>query len=193
MTLRVSKKQGDVPTRDDEITIRLGRTSDLQACRLIENDAAGIFEAINMSEIDDDSPSDIATLDEASRDGRLWLACDDDDVPVGFAYTHTVDDCPHIQELAVLRAWQRRGIGARLIEAIARAARQAGAEAVTLTTFGDVPWNGPYYARLGFRTLSEDELSAALREILAEEKALGLDVTRRIAMRLDLCAPTPMG
>ena len=191
--MRNSKKGGDVPTRDDEITIRLGRTSDLQACRLIENDAAGIFQAIGMNEIDDDPPSDLATLDEAGRDGRLWLACDDDDVPVGFAYTHAVNDYPHIQEIAVLRAWQSRGIGARLIEAIARAARQAGAEAVTLTTFGDVPWNGPYYARLGFRTLGEDELSAALREILAEEKALGLDVTRRIAMRLDLCAPISMG
>jgi len=131
-------------------------------------------------------------LDEASRDGRLWVACDSNDVPVGFAYTRSIDDCPHIQELAVLHACQRRGIGARLIEAIAGAARRTGAEAVTLTTFGDVPWNGPYYGRLGFRTLAANELSAALRKVFAEEETLGLDVSRRVAMRLDLRASIAM-
>jgi len=145
-----------------------------------------------MSAIDDDPPTDLAMLDEASRDGRLWVACDSNDVPVGFAYTRTIDACPHIQELAVLHACQRRGIGARLIEAIAGAARRTGAEAVTLTTFGDVPWNGPYYGRLGFRALAANELSAALRQVFAEEEALGLDVSRRVAMRLDLRASIAM-
>ena len=41
--------------------------------------------------------------------------------------------------------------------------------AVTLTTFRDVPWNAPYYERLGFRTLAADEITPGLAAIRAHE------------------------
>ncbi|NUO59744.1 MAG: GNAT family N-acetyltransferase, partial [Hamadaea sp.] len=56
----------------------------------------------------------------------------------------------------------------------------------TLTTFVEVPWNAPYYARHGYRLLGEDELTSGLRAIRAREAALGLDKWPRTAMRRDL-------
>jgi hypothetical protein len=55
-----------------------------------------------------------------------------------------------------------------------------------LTTFTDVPWNAPYYQRLGFRRLSDDKLTPGLRAIRAREAAIGLDRWPRCCMRRDL-------
>jgi GNAT superfamily N-acetyltransferase len=59
---------------------------------------------------------------------------------------------------------------------------------VTLTTFRDVPWNGPFYERLGFRVVAGAELSAALRAIADDETRRGLDPSRRVAMERP-CGP----
>jgi hypothetical protein len=56
---------------------------------------------------------------------------------------------------------------------------------VTLTTFRDVPWNGPFYAKLGFRELRH--LSPGLAAMREHERLIGDDdFGPRIAMRKDL-------
>lgn len=80
---------------------------------------------------------------------------------------------------------QRRSIGKNLIEAARKWARANNFEAVTLTTFGDVPWNAPFYQRLGFSTLSD--LSPGLEAIREHEREIGDDAFGpRIAMRKEL-------
>ena len=64
-------------------------------------------------------------------------------------------------------------------------ARSHGYGAVTLTTYRDVPWNAPFYERLGFSVL--DELTPELAWIRDHEKAIGDDdFGPRLAMRRDL-------
>ena len=136
-----------------------------------------------MTEIDDDPPTDLETLREAQAESRLWVACDGNDVPIGFVLALLVDDALYIQELDVLRVHQRRGIGGRLIDAVCDAARDRGSSTVMLSTFAHVPWNAPYYERLGFERMASDTLTPALRQIEAEEAAFGLDTSRRVFMR----------
>ena len=50
----------------------------------------------------------------------------------------------------------------------------------------DVPWNGPYYERHGFRYLAEKEETPGLKEIRAAEIARGLDQWPRACMRREL-------
>ena len=50
----------------------------------------------------------------------------------------------------------------------------------------DVPWNGPYYARLGFRTLDLATLNPALQAVRRAEESAGLPMAHRICMQLDL-------
>ena len=60
---------------------------------------------------------------------------------------------------------------------------------MTLTTFRDVPWNGPFYAGLGFRAV--DELTPGLAAVRDHEKAIGDDdFGPRIAMRKELAQPS---
>jgi len=69
-------------------------------------------------------------------------------------------------------------------------ARAEGYGAVTLTTFRDVPWNGPFYRKLGFQPV--EELSPELAGIREHEKAIGDDnFGHRIAMRKDLNPASP--
>lgn len=49
-----------------------------------------------------------------------------------------------------------------------------------------MPWNAPYYARLGFRVLTDSELTDGLRKIRAEEAEHGLDRWPRVCLRRDV-------
>jgi GNAT superfamily N-acetyltransferase len=104
--------------------------------------------------------------------------------PGGFAALEVVDGAAHLEQLVVEPALGRRGLGRALLEAAATHARERmGSETLTLTTFRDVPWNGPWYARCGFVELDEASCGPELRAIRAEERAAGLDdVAPRVAM-----------
>jgi GNAT superfamily N-acetyltransferase len=122
-------------------------------------------------------------LQRAQREGRLWVARAED-TAVGFAYVDVIDiSTAHLEEIDVLPEHGRRGLGTRLVEGVCRWAASTGHESVTLTTFRDVPWNMPFYQRLGFRVVANAELSPALRAVVQEEARRGLDVTRRVVMK----------
>jgi len=117
---------------------------------------------------------------------RLWVAADELDRPVGFALASIVGDNAHLDELDVHPAHGQRGLGAALVEAVCDWARASGYRAITLTTLRDIPWNAPWYQRLGFRVLEENELSQALHDLLQEEIQRGLPAHKRVVMRREL-------
>src|SRR5699024_1496013 len=106
-----------------------------------------------------------------------------------YLWAFELDGGLHIEQVSVAATHARRGLGRALIEHAAGLARERGAPCLTLTTFAQVPWNAPYYERIGFRTLDENELSPRLRAIRDAEAAHGLGEWPRVCMRLDLCRP----
>ena len=127
-----------------------------------------------------------AELAKAQAAGRLWVAVERSGQPVGFAYVRLVEGEPHLQEMDVHPGHGRRGIGTRLLRQVSEWARAGGFRRVTLTSFRFVPWNRPFYERMGFRCLEPEELTPALAQILRDEADEGFDPSRRVAMRLDL-------
>ena len=104
--------------------------------------------------------------------------------PVGFAAISVVDEAAHLAQLSVDAAFGRRGVGRGLLAAVIGWARRGGLPAVTLTTFRDVPWNGPFYRRYGFVDLDEADLTPGLRDIRAHEIAEKPDeIAPRVPMR----------
>lgn len=69
----------------------------------------------------------------------------------------------HIKELSVHADHQRRGLASKLIQAVKEFAADYGTDngisGLSLTTFRDVPFNGLFYARYGFRELSVASVS----------------------------------
>jgi GNAT superfamily N-acetyltransferase len=92
----------------------------------------------------------------------------------------------HVEQVSVDPRFAGRRLGRRLLDHVADQARGHGLDAVTLTTFRDVPWNAPYYERCGFRRLADDELGPGLRRVRDDEAAHGLEPGRRVCMRRDL-------
>ena len=114
--------------------------------------------------------------------GRAWVATERSRV-VGFIVLDIIDGCAHVDEVAVTTAAGRRGHGAALVTSAQRWAAVQKLPAVTLTTFRDVPWNGPWYKRLGFRELAEHEWTPGIRELRAAEQRRGLAQELRVVMR----------
>ena len=124
---------------------------------------------------------------EAQTSGHLWVALTDSDTPIGFAIAEVVDGVAHLEEIDVDPEHGRRGVGTALVRAVCAWAAQKY-DALTLTTFGHLPWNAPFYRRLGFREIPAVDIQPGLAAILDDEGRRGLDLTTRIAMRLDLAA-----
>ncbi|MCK7147667.1 GNAT family N-acetyltransferase [Enterobacter bugandensis] len=168
------------------MTIRIRPTtlSDVAALSAIERAAAGRFRDIpELAWLADGEviPAE-QHLDYAER-GLSWLALANDQ-PVGFVLAEAHPSSLFIVELSVDLDWQGKGIGRQLIACVADCARKRGLTALTLTTFRDVPWNAPFYARLGFEMMTR--LTPELREKREEETAHDLAYDSRCAMRLPL-------
>lgn len=60
--------------------------------------------------------------------------------------------------------------------------QERGYDRTTLTTFQDVPFNGPCYESLGWQVLPADGLTPGLAAARQEEAQAGLDAWPRQAM-----------
>ncbi|OKJ42512.1 GNAT family N-acetyltransferase [Streptomyces sp. CB01580] len=169
--------------------IRTARPRDLPLLQDMERAAGEPFRALGMAAIADDDPLPLDLLEDYRRAGRAWVAVDDADRPVGYLIADEVDGAAHIEQVTVHPSAARRRLGSGLIDHLAHWAAGRGLDALTLTTFRHVPWNAPYYARLGFRVLDDAELTDGLRKIRAAEAEHGLDRWPRVCMRRD--APHP--
>ncbi|MBO8184258.1 GNAT family N-acetyltransferase [Streptomyces spirodelae] len=167
--------------------IRAGTAREFGRLQAIERAAGRWFRDLGMDEIADDEPPSVQCLREYAEADGLWVVTEAAGGPaVAYALTEPVDGCLHIEQLSVHPDQARRGIGRSLLDHLADRAAAGRMPALTLTTFTDVPWNAPYYARLGFRTLDTRELSPGLREIRARESTAGLDRWPRVCMRREV-------
>jgi GNAT superfamily N-acetyltransferase len=168
------------------ISIRPAALSDAGALPLIEASAAKRFDdAPGLEWIANDDPMSSDTHRQFIPMGYCLVA-EDDSGAVGFLTAEPFAPELHIWELAVRLDRQGQGAGRALLGEVAALARNQGMSALTLTTFRDVPWNAPFYARFGFAPVEDDALSERLVSVFALERRLGLPVERRCALRLGL-------
>jgi GNAT superfamily N-acetyltransferase len=163
-------------------SIRLATPADLGALPDIERAAAAMFRDSPHPQMAD-AP---LACEHSSADDVVWVALDAQQRPAGFAIVRRHSMAMHLHEIDVHPAHARQGLGARLIAQIARWAQAHGAPALTLSTCEDIAWNGPYYARLGFRVLTAEQLTPELQQLRRDEAAAGLPMQHRICMRLSL-------
>jgi len=156
--------------------IRCANAADISAIITVERSSGALFEGTHMAWAvgETSSPEDLL---EAIHQGLVWVAADDDKI-AGYISGSALDGDFHIEEVAVAIGYQRRGIGKDLIEHVAGRARHLGLGALTLTTDRTLPWNAPYYERLGFKILAEGDVPPYLGAALAEKP----EPNRRCAM-----------
>lgn len=163
--------------------IRLAREADVPLLPAVEASAATLFEGVEIGFRGGDfGTTPPGALDLCRASGTLWVAVDRDDAPVGFLAAGELDGFLYVHELSVAAEHQRRGLGAALMAAAVDFGRWAYIPAVTLTTDRYVPWNKPFYARLGFVELQREGLPPGHAALLASQVARGHDPARRCAM-----------
>lgn len=76
-----------------------------------------------------------------------------------------------------------------LVNTVCSWAKRQGYRVVTLSTFRDIPWNAPFYSKLGFRILDESELTTGFQQIRLQEIEAGLPISERVMMHRELQLP----
>lgn len=167
--------------------IRPAAVGDVAAMGAVQRAAGEAFRTVGLAwAADNPVPSDERYAGYV-RGGRAWVA--DDGTPAAFVLVDVVDGAAHVEQVSVRPDRARRGLGRRLIDTVDAWAAGRGMPALTLCTFRDVPWNAPYYARLGFREITEP--GPELAGLLRAEVEFGLDPATRVAMRRPTGTGTP--
>ncbi|MFC3226683.1 GNAT family N-acetyltransferase [Marinibaculum pumilum] len=174
----------------DDYLIRLARPEEAVLMPDLEIEAARRFAQIGRPEIADLPAQPVAFYRDCAAAGSLWvpaMAQSPDGPPLGLAAAARRDGMAWLAELDVVPAHGQRGLGRRLVEAVIAWAAGEGLPAVVLTTFRDIPFNAPFYSRIGFRPFVPGPGHPFLAEVRRTEQASGLDrMSPRVAMRLDL-------
>jgi GNAT superfamily N-acetyltransferase len=165
------------------LKLRTGRLADIFRLQEIERSAAELFNGSNL--IDTTAMAVVAMPDHiASIDAGLSIVAECDERACGFVIGEMHQGDAYLRELDVDLSFQKRGIGAALVEAFVGAAQARGAGAIFLTTFRTPPWNAPFYARHGFYEVAADAFLPWMSEIWREQ-AKFLDMNTRVFMRRD--------
>ena len=165
--------------------IRLARPEDALAMPAIERAAGAMFARIEGFEwVAGQEPVPVDRLRRYIARGHCLVTTAGDTL-VGFIATEPFGRELHIRELDVHPGWQGRGLGAALLRACFIDAGNTGFAAITLTTFAEVPWNAPFYRRMGFRDVAGTDHPRLAAE-LEREAAHGMPPGSRVGMIREL-------
>ena len=169
------------------LAIRPARPADLSRLAAVEDSGVAAFEELYGDLAGDPLSSPARSgAERAAEPGFLLVA---GEPVVGFVHVLEVEGHAHLEQVSVLPSQGRRGLGAALVRAAMAEAQRRGHDALTLCTYADVAWNGPFYARLGFEEVEATGHLGAIREA---EQRLGLDRHgRRTVMRVALPPTAP--
>lgn len=165
----------------DDVRIRPASEGDLAGLAELEVAAGQLFHSVGLHEVAAHE-STAEELREPLERHRIWVAERGGDV-AGYVVAEVLDGNAHIAQVSVAPEHGRQRIGARLVAWVEEWGRAAGRPATTLTTFRDVPWNAPYYARLGYAELPTASIGPELAATMAHEAAMpGIEADQRCAM-----------
>lgn len=186
-------------------TVRLAHEAEVAYLPEIERAAASRFVPyLDQLEITADLLEGLTPprfLRWAQQENRLWIAVSKpaesskpqaSTKPVGFIVAKFLPGSCFIVELDVHPDFGRRGIGSALVEACCKGAMAHHRRQVTLTTFRHVPWNIPFYQRLGFQTLPAAQWSPEIKAIVEHETRYGFAPEHRVVMARRLLRPVKL-
>ena len=165
----------------EQVTIRPATTGEVAALPGMQVDAGQVFRDLGMAMVADGPEPDVVEFARAQQRGHLLVALVGADI-VGFVRLEVLDRALHIEQVTVAPGHGGQGTGRRLMVAAEALAREQGYARMTLTTFRDVPFNGPFYESLGWRAVPTSALTEGLAATRQDEVDAGLDAWPRQAM-----------
>lgn len=175
-----------------DIRIRAATETDFTLLPDIELDAAQAFRDYGLDTIADDEPASAASYQTLPKKKAVFVADSQDGTAIGFVVAMRIDGQAHLKEVSVRRAYAGQGVGRRLVASAITWSRQNLYRYITLTTFADLPFNVPFYQRIGFSTFEPDRDWPELKAIREKERKIGLEIRPRVAMIKSLQRNAPL-
>ncbi len=166
--------------------IRRPHPHEIKLLPQIENEADLRYRRVGLGRVVDMPPASLASLEAGRREDRLWVAVSPLNRPIGFALMKFPGGTAWLDQLSVLQRWQGHGFGGALIERVAAAARDLGHRTLHLSTYRNVAWNAPYYARRSFEEMPRGDWPHVFRMQAMEENRHGHPPWQRTIMRRSL-------
>jgi GNAT superfamily N-acetyltransferase len=176
-------------TLPSDCQIRFAHAEELPLLSRIERSAARLFLDTPYAFLVDADPLPLEFVQQQFQAGRVWVAVDCHELVVGYAIAREVDNTLYLQQIDVEPEHGRRGIGSALVNTVCDWAQQQGYGIVSLSTFRDIPWNAPFYSKLGFNPVNETELTTGFQQIRLKELEAGLPIFDRVIMHYVLLPP----
>jgi len=171
------------------LRVREAEVTDIPGIRDLERRAGAPFREVGLDAVADDEPPIAETLRIAVRKGEVFVVEDHSPSrgpghgPVAWMWLSTADGDLLLEQVSVDPDYRGKRIGSALIHGAVDRGRAEGFTGVVLTTFRNIPWNGPLYRHLGFETMQYSEIGPELRAIRRRETEAGLDVLERECLR----------
>jgi ribosomal protein S18 acetylase RimI-like enzyme len=115
--------------------IRVARLENLAMLANIECAAARLFCHTPYAFLVDAEPLPMSFVTQQFAADRVWVAVDDRNTPVGYAIAQEVDGNAYLQQIDVLPAHGRRGIGRKLVKSVCVWAKHERYQRIFLSTF----------------------------------------------------------
>ncbi|WP_370171693.1 MULTISPECIES: GNAT family N-acetyltransferase [Hyphomonas] len=158
------------------------RASDVDALIDVDCAASTLFAPTGLlseEALSDHVPAEVLT--HAADTGDLFTIRAAEGEPVGFALVSPRGGTLYLDQISVHPDHGRKGLGAALLGRVVDEAKRRKIRRITLSTFRDLPWNGPFYARHGFREIKRNDMAEWMLE-LERIQAQDLDITKRCFM-----------
>jgi len=164
-------------------TITAAKVDDVPALIAVDKAASALFEPTGLLEpeaLSDHVPADV--LETEMPLGNVIAARNQHGWAVGFALIRLRGAGLYLDQVSVHPDHGQKGIGRALVEQVLTEAERRKLPHVSLSTFRDLAWNGPFYASLGFKEIPREKHEPYMQEIEDAQKPF-MDVTKRCFMR----------
>lgn len=169
-----------------KVSIRPALPSEVEQLRMIDKEARKRYLSLKGFERFAASPP----INAERFEGGETLVAHRLGAAIGFVFLQIVDDALYVANVSVLPDASGQGVGRYLLRATERRAREISVPAVTLTTFKEPRWNGPWFRAIGFEPIPEDRIGSGLRSIL-DRHATFMDMSIREILWKKIDRPAP--
>ena len=163
--------------------IRLATQHDFKYLPEIEKDAAKAYKKF-VNDFDEDAPVTGVSFYENLKLSSVIFVAEISNHIIGFIIGYELDKQAYIHEISVQQNHSGKGIGSGLLNAFIQWSADNNYQNIILTTFKDIPFNMPFYQKIGFKVFDPNPaLFPNLIKIRQEEKESGIeDQFERVCM-----------
>ena len=164
-------------------SISPGEPDDIPALIAVDKAASVLFEPTGLLEaaaLNDHVPADVFEIEMPK--GNVFVTRNQHGWAVGFALIRSRGEGLYLDQVSVHPDHGQKGLGRALVIRVITEAERRNLPHVSLSTFRDLAWNGPFYASIGFKEIPHDRLETYMLEIEEAQRPF-MDVSKRCFMR----------